>query len=224
MLMNDELEPFPNVYDADADGLIAVGGDLSAERLLLAYSEGIFPWFSKGEPILWWSPDPRMVLYPQDLKVSSSMKQLLASGPFSFSMDSAFREVMENCSAVPRKDQDGTWITDDMIDAYVRLYEEGIAHSVEVWNNNELIGGLYGVAMGKAFFGESMFHKETNASKAGFIKFVTWGMENGIELIDCQVPTEHLRSLGAREIERSDFIQKMKKLVSEPDIDVWKLS
>lgn len=222
--MKEDLEPFPDILSVDPDGLIAVGGDLSAERLLLAYSEGIFPWFSKGEPILWWSPDPRMVLYPQELIVSRSMKQLISKGPFTFSMDTAFREVMHNCSTITRKDQDGTWITDDMIEAYVRLYDQGIAHSIEVWRDSELVGGLYGVALGKAFFGESMFHKETNASKAGFIKFVQWGIQNGIALIDCQVPTEHLKSLGAREIKRSDFLKKMKDLISKLDIEVWKIS
>jgi len=139
-------------------------------------------------------------------------------------MDTVFRKVMQNCSTVFRKDQNGTWITESMIDAYVRLHERGIAHSIEVWQNEELVGGLYGVALGKAFFGESMFHKEANASKAGFIKFVQWGIQNGIELIDCQVPTEHLKSLGAREIKRSEFIRQMKLMISEADIKVWDLS
>ncbi len=203
---------FPDVNLAE-DGLLAVGGDLSMERLLLAYKSGIFPWYSEDEPILWWSPNPRFVLFPNELKVSKSMSQLLKRNIFKVTFNQCFEEVMRVCGEVPREGQDGTWINEDMVRAYVELHKNGYAHSVEVWEDDKLVGGLYGVLMGKVFFGESMFYKVSNASKYGFIVFVEKLKSLGIELIDCQVPTPHLASLGAQNIEREDFIALLRNLV-----------
>ncbi|MBS1668972.1 MAG: leucyl/phenylalanyl-tRNA--protein transferase [Bacteroidetes bacterium] len=196
---------FPPVDLAEPDGLLAIGGDLSTERLLLAYRSGIFPWY-EGTHVLWWSPDPRFVLFPEELKVSKSMHQLLRKSAFSFSINQAFSEVINNCKSISRKDQTGTWITDEMKEAYIRLHQLGHAHSAEVWEGKELVGGLYGIRMGKCFFGESMFSKVSNASKYAFISYVQALLLAGIKLIDCQVYTEHLESLGARMIDRKDFI------------------
>ena len=201
-----DLYPFPPIENASKEGIVAVGGDLSPTRLVSAYSRGIFPWFSDDEPIMWWSPDPRFVLFPEKLKISKSMRTLLNKGTFHVTYDSCFRNVIEACSKAPRKDQDGTWITNEMIDAYCKLHEQGIAHSVEVWENKNLVGGLYGVSLGSSFFGESMFSNVSNASKFGFIKLVNRLIENNFELIDCQVFTEHLKSLGAEDINRNDFL------------------
>lgn len=203
---------FPDVELAD-DGLIAVGGDLSLERLLLAYKSGIFPWYNEDEPILWWSPNPRFVLFPDELKVSKSMSQLLKRQIFKVTENQCFEEVMRVCGEMPREGQDGTWINEDMVSAYVELYKNGYAHSVEVWENDKLVGGLYGVLLGKVFFGESMFYKVSNASKYGFIVFVEKLKSLGVELIDCQVPTPHLASLGAKSIERKEFIALLRKLL-----------
>lgn len=203
---------FPDVELAD-DGLIAVGGDLSLERLLLAYKSGIFPWYNEDEPILWWSPNPRFVLFPDELKVSKSMSQLLKRQVFKVTENHCFEEVMRTCGEMPREGQDGTWINEDMVSAYVELHKNGYAHSVEVWENDKLVGGLYGVLLGKVFFGESMFYKVSNASKYGFIVFVEKLKSLGVELIDCQVPTLHLASLGAKSIERKEFIALLRKLV-----------
>lgn len=203
---------FPDVNLAE-DGLLAIGGDLSMERLLLAYKSGIFPWYSEDEPILWWSPNPRFVLFPNELKVSKSMSQLLKRNIFKVTFNQCFEEVMRVCGEVPREGQDGTWINEDMVRAYVELHKNGYAHSVEVWEDDKLVGGLYGVLLGKVFFGESMFYKVSNASKYGFIVFVEKLKSLGIELIDCQVPTPHLASLGAQNIEREDFIALLRNLV-----------
>lgn len=197
---------FPPVHLAEPDGLLAVGGDLSVERLLLAYRSGIFPWY-EGKHILWWSPDPRFVLYPSNLRISKSMKSLLKKNAFTFSLDTAFTEVIDNCKTVARRGQSGTWISQDIKDAYTGLHKLGYAHSAEAWNNGELVGGLYGVRMGKMFFGESMFSKESNASKYAFIRLVEYLQQDGVELIDCQVYTEHLESLGAAMIPRARFIE-----------------
>jgi len=202
---------FPSPELADEDGLLAVGGDLSEERLLLAYSMGIFPWYSDGSPILWWSPDPRLVLIPGDLKVSRSLRQVLKKGIFTVTMNTAFEEVIRNCAEISREGQQGTWITGEMIDAYIRLHRAGYAHSVESWQNGELAGGLYGIALGKAFFGESMFAKKSNASKAAFVTLVENLHTLHYHFIDCQVATAHLRSLGAKEITRKKFLQMLKK-------------
>lgn len=195
---------FPEVSEATVDGLLAVGGDLSPERLLYAYKSGIFPWFDEREPILWWSPNPRFVLFPEDLKVSKSMKQVLQKETFKVTENRAFQEVIYNCAKVKRISQHGTWITSDMIDAYIKLHYLGYAKSVEVWKNDELVGGLYGIDIeNKVFCGESMFAKVSNASKVGFINFVK---NSNYKLIDCQLHTRHLESLGAKNISRAAFL------------------
>jgi len=203
-VLNNELV-FPPVDQAEPDGLLAVGGDLSVERLLLAYRQGIFPWY-EGRHILWWSPDPRFVLFPDELKESKSMKQLVKKNAFDFRVDTAFSEVITNCKTVARRGQESTWITDEVRAAYIRLHKAGYAHSAEAWRDGQLVGGLYGIRMGRAFFGESMFSKESNASKFAFIQYVQRLSGEGVELVDCQVYTEHLESLGARMIPRSEFI------------------
>jgi leucyl/phenylalanyl-tRNA--protein transferase len=205
---------FPSPEFADEEGLLAFGGDLSLERLLLAYRNGIFPWFSEDDPICWWCPDPRFVLFPEELKISKSMRTVLNTGTFKFTIDKAFEEVIKNCQKVFRKDQPGTWITDEVLEAYNNLHKEGYAHSAETWKNGELVGGLYGVKLGKVFFGESMFSKESNASKFAFIKFVEQLKKQDIQLLDCQVYTEHLESLGARMIKRKDFLQMLTQLIN----------
>jgi len=204
-LINKELV-FPPVDQADEEGLLAIGGDLSPERLLLAYKSGIFPWYNEDEPICWWSPDPRFVLYPDKLKVSNSMQTVLNNGTFRFTINRAFEEVIKNCKSVTRKEQDGTWISPEMQDAYIQLHKLGHAHSAEAWQNGELVGGLYGIRLGKIFFGESMFSKSSNASKFAFINYVKQLQKEGVELIDCQIYTNHLKSLGASMINRIDFI------------------
>lgn len=207
----DEEVWFPPVSEALPDGLLAVGGDLSTERLLLAYRSGIFPWYNDDEPPLWWSPDPRFVLYPDELRVSKSMRQVMKRGEFDFSIDSAFADVIKNCRHVERKDMDGTWISDDVEQAYTDLHKLGYAHSAEAWKDGKLVGGLYGILLGKMFFGESMFSREANASKFAFINWVEEMKARGIVLIDCQVYTEHLESLGARMIPRRQFIEMIGK-------------
>ena len=194
---------FPDVSEASFEGLLAVGGDLSNERLLHAYANGIFPWFEKEEPLLWWSPDPRFVLFPNDLKVSKSMNQVLKKGNFKVTINKDFRAVIEQCAIAKREGQSGTWITNDMIEAYIKLHQLGYAKSIEVWENKELVGGLYGVDMrNKVFCGESMFAKVSNASKVGFITFV---QNSDYNLIDCQLHTRHLESLGGKHISRLEF-------------------
>ena len=197
---------FPDVEQAmiDPEGLLAVGGDLSPERLIHAYQQGIFPWFSDDQPILWWSPNPRLVLFPEHLHVSRTMQKAMRNSTLEIRVDTAFLRVMHACSE-PRPNQPGTWITDDMIDAYCQLHQQGIAHSIEAWDGPNLVGGLYGVAIGKVFFGESMFSRQDNASKIAFITFVQHFQRWGGKLIDCQVTTQHLSSLGAEEISRTEF-------------------
>jgi leucyl/phenylalanyl-tRNA---protein transferase len=202
---------FPDPDTADEEGLLAIGGDLSADRLLLAYHNGIFPWYS--EPFIgWYTPDPRFVLFPADLKVSKSMKTVLNSGKFRFTVDTAFSKVIDHCRNTPRKDQPGSWISEDIVQAYINLHKLGYAHSAEAWHNNELVGGLYGVRLGKIFFGESMFSTMANASKYAFIKYVQVLTKEDVQLIDCQVYTEHLESLGAVDISRSAFIEIISNL------------
>lgn len=203
---------FPLADEALSDGLLAIGGDLSVERLLLAYKNGIFPWYD-GQMPLWWHPNPRFILFPEELKVSKSMRPLFNQNKFQFTTNKAFSEVIHHCRKVERKDQDGTWINDDVIDAYTQLHKMGYAHSAEAWCNNELVGGLYGIKMGKVFFGESMFSTQSNSSKFAFIKYVEVLQKEGIELIDCQVYTEHLESLGAKMIMREQFLQLLKHLI-----------
>lgn len=211
-LLSEEEIAFPHPEMADANGILAVGGDLSPERLLTAYTWGIFPWFNEGEPIIWWSPDPRFVLFPAELKVSKSMRPYFNQQKFSVTLDTQFEAVMRGCQTSKRDGQfGGTWITEDMIAAYVRLHQLGYAHSVEVLENDNLVGGLYGISLGNVFFGESMFAKVANASKFGFITIVRKLQDQGFQLIDCQQETNHLRSLGARAIDRNDFLTILQK-------------
>jgi leucyl/phenylalanyl-tRNA--protein transferase len=196
---------FPPVHLAEPDGLLATGGDLSTARLILAYRSGIFPWYSKP-PVLWWSPDPRFVLFPEELRVSTSMKQVLKKQVFRITVNQHFEAVIGHCRYTYRRGQDGTWITDPMQEAYTRLHREGHALSVECWLEDKLVGGLYGVKMGNVFFGESMFSHVSNASKAAFITFVQEARTQGLALVDCQVYTDHLASLGARFISRASFL------------------
>ncbi|MBL0358584.1 MAG: leucyl/phenylalanyl-tRNA--protein transferase [Chitinophagaceae bacterium] len=198
---------FPPVDLADKDGLLAIGGDLGMERLLLAYRSGIFPWYNEEEPIIWWCPDPRFVLFPAALKVSKSMHSVLRNNKFRFTINRAFTQVIQNCKTTAREGQDGTWITPAVQEAYTKLHELGHAHSAEAWVNGELVGGLYGVRIGNVFFGESMFSKVSNASKFAFINYVGQLQKEGVVLIDCQVYTEHLESLGAEMIGRKEFIE-----------------
>lgn len=202
---------FPPVHLAEPDGLLAIGGDLSQERLLLAYRQGIFPWY-EGQHVLWWCPDPRFVLFPGSLKISKSMQQLFKKQAFTFTINKAFPEVIRNCKSIKRRDQAGTWITADVEKAYIALHQAGHAHSAEVWHNQELVGGIYGIRMGQVFFGESMFSKMSNASKYAFISYVKYLQTQNVQLIDCQVYTEHLESLGAQMIPRTDFINLLDKL------------
>ncbi|MGX1928440.1 leucyl/phenylalanyl-tRNA--protein transferase [Flagellimonas sp. 2504JD4-2] len=204
--LGDRLE-FPPVEASNEDGLLAVGGDLSPERLLLAYKNGIFPWFNEDALILWWSPDPRMVLYPEEIKVSKSMRKILRSKQFRLTQNTCFEQVLDNCSTVERKNQEGTWITPKMKSAYMELFKRGLAKSYEVWIDGKLVGGLYGVDLGHVFCGESMFSLVPNASKYAFIKMVGELHAKGYELIDCQVHTDHLESLGARHIAREKFLK-----------------
>lgn len=203
---------FPDVSMATQDGLLAVGGDLQAERLILAYKSGIFPWFEDDRFLMWWSPDPRFVLFPKELKISKSMAKLLRDSPFKVTYNQAFQSVLERCAHIKRKGQSGTWITQDMIDAYSRLHQMGYAKSVEVWQNGRLAGGLYGVDLKNGVFcGESMFAAHKNASKYGFIKFV---LTTDYKLIDCQVRTAHLESFGARFIAREEFLKWLNRRVN----------
>ena len=200
---------------ADPNGLLAAGGDLSPERLIEAYSSGIFPWFEEGQPVLWWSPDPRMVLFPEDLRVSKRLQKILNKARYTVTLDEAFAEVI-TCCAQPRGESPDTWITDEMQTAYTQLFEAGHAHSVEVWRDGDLVGGLYGVALGQLFFGESMFSFESNTSKIALVNLVKQLQEWNYKLIDCQVSSEHLESLGAIEISREQFRQQLHELLPHP--------
>lgn len=210
-------EAFPPLESAliEPNGLLAAGGDLSSRRLLAAYARGIFPWFNPGEPILWWSPDPRMVLFPDEFKVSRSLRKRLARDDYTVRADTAFAEVMSACAA-PRDGQRGTWISDEMRAAYSALHELGVAHSIETWMEGELVGGLYGIALGRMFYGESMFMRRTDASKLALAHLVARLKSWGFGMIDCQMETAHLASLGARPIPRSEFAQRLAALVNLP--------
>lgn len=216
-VLNDKLD-FPPVEGAE-EGIVAIGGDLSPERLLLAYRRGIFPWYSEDEPILWHAPDPRFILMPEELHISKSMRRVLNAGIFTATFDTDFSFVINQCAAVERNDQDGTWITPEMINAYLELHRLGYAHAVEVWKNHKIVGGLYGVSLGKVFFAESMFHTESNASKFALIKLVELLKQHDFHFIDAQVYTEHVETLGAREIPRNTFMQLLKDGLNH---DTWK--
>jgi len=202
----DNQSTFPDPRLSEPDGLLAIGGDLSSSRLRTAYEKGIFPWYNNEDPILWWSPNPRCILNPAKVKISKSMRAVLNKDQFQFTINKNFLEVIKSCSKTPRKEESDTWINDEIIEAYLTLHKEGYAHSVEVWKNNKIVGGLYGLAMGKMFFGESMFSTESNASKAGFIWFCKKLEKLDFTLIDCQIHNSHLESLGAIEIPRDDFL------------------
>lgn len=206
-LLEDDVS-FPDPALAEEDGLLAIGGDLSLERLLVAYSNGIFPWFSEGEPILWYSPHERCVIYPSQIKISKSMKKVLKDELFQVTIDQAFADVIQNCAATPRKGQDGTWITDEMQNAYINLHQKGFAHSIEVWQGDKLVGGLYGLLINKVFCGESMFSHASNASKTALIYLSNLD----IKLIDCQLPNDHLLSLGAEMIDRDTYLEMLQKV------------
>jgi leucyl/phenylalanyl-tRNA---protein transferase len=206
---------FPPPRLAIEEGLLAVGGDLSVERLLLAYRSGIFPWYSKGEPILWWSPDPRLVLYPAELRISKSLSKVIKRQLFHITIDKSFDAVIQACAEIKRSYGEGTWITDEMKAAYCELHRRGYAHSVEAWQNKNLVGGLYGVAIGRAFFGESMFSQVSNASKVAFVALVEILKRLKFELIDCQVKTDHLIRFGAREIPRKKFLEQLEKAIGK---------
>lgn len=208
--LNKKLE-FPPVDTASEDGLLAVGGDLSPERLLLAYKNGIFPWFNDDSLILWWAPDPRMILHPNKVKVSKSMRKVIRDGAFTLTKNTCFEQVMDYCAQIERKGQDGTWITPEMKTAYMNLYKKGHAKSFEVWEDGELVGGLYGVDLGHVFCGESMFSLRPNASKFAFIEMAREFGEKGYKIIDCQVHTNHLESMGAELIPRKDFLEILQR-------------
>jgi leucyl/phenylalanyl-tRNA--protein transferase len=210
MLLLSEEIIFPPVHLANKDGLLAIGGDLSVDRLLLAYKSGIFPWYNQGEPIIWYSPNPRMVLFPNELKISKSMKQLIRKNEFKVTFNESFEGVISNCKTIERDEQGGTWITNEMQEAYIKLHKKGVAKSVEVWLNNELVGGLYGIDLGTVFCGESMFSTVSNASKIAFIYLVQKLEKEKYKLIDCQVYNDHLASLGAEEISRETFLSYLK--------------
>lgn len=211
----DHACAFPPLKDAltEPNGLLAVGGDLSVNRLLDAYSQGIFPWFSEGEPVLWWSPDPRMVLFPDELKISKSLAKTIKQGRFEVRFNTAFREVITACSNKNRPGQAGTWITDSIIDAYCNMFDAGYAICAETWLDGKLVGGCYGIRLGRMFFGESMFHNVSDASKTAFVQLVQLLKADGVEMIDCQMKTAHLASFGAREIRRDAFAQRLSELI-----------
>ncbi len=214
---------FPPLETAlrEPNGLLAAGGDLRPERLLAAYRHGCFPWYQEGQPLLWWSPDPRTVLFPDELHVSRSLRKRMRHGDYQVTFDKAFTEVIQGCAG-PRSYADGTWITTPMQDAYIRLHEMGVAHSVEVWQQGQLVGGLYGLAMGELFFGESMFSRATDASKVGFVTLVERLREWGFALVDCQMPTRHLESFGARSIPRAAFAEALAAHLDRPSAADWR--
>lgn len=230
----DYPDLFPDPEEADADGLVAVGGDLSVRRLLAAYASGLFPWYSEGQPLLWWSPDPRCVIYPERFRIPHTVRKEIRTVPFTVTHDCAFRAVMERCARIPRSDQNGTWITDEMIEAYVRLHNAGFAHSVEIWEedgdslHNEkdtdsellkkgkmLVGGLYGVRIGGVFFGESMFHSRSHASKVALVSLMQQLVQTDCRLVDCQMQTAHIMRYGAECIPRRCFLQQVRELIFE---------
>lgn len=207
---------FPSPDTASEDGLVAVGGEITVKRVLSAYRQGIFPWYSDDQPVLWWSPEPRAILYPEAIKISRSLAKVLRSGHFHVTADRAFEQVIRGCAS-PRSDGGGTWITDDMMKTYIRLHQLGYGHSIEVWDNDVLVGGLYGLALGSAFFGESMFSNETNASKVALVELAAYARRNGIDFIDCQLPTAHLTSMGAVDISREEYLAILEQALQHAD-------
>jgi len=218
MTRSNSAFTFPPPEMADDQGLLAYGGDLSAERLISAYESGVFPWFEEGQPILWWTPPERMVLYPRNFVVKRSLKQVIRNKGFEVTIDRSFDQVIEACSEIDRKDQDGTWITKTMKSSYQRLHQLGFAHSFETRLDGELVGGLYGVSLGRAFFGESMFSRASNASKVAFHALVQFALQHEFDFIDCQLYTDHLASLGAEEIPRTQFLQELKTSLAQADL------
>lgn len=220
--LNPYVIAFPNPHFAGDDGLLAHGGDLSTQRLMSAYTQGIFPWYAKGDPILWWSPNPRLVLYPQNFKIRKSFRRVLRSGKFTVTFDKHFSDVIGHCATVYREGQESTWIMPEMVDAYVRLHKEGYAHSVEVHLDGKLVGGLYGVSYGKAFFGESMFSLVSDASKVAFKALSDVLGSRGYDFIDCQMKTDHLLSLGAQIVPRDIFLDDLSEAMLKPsDVGSW---
>jgi len=220
--LSDYSYSFPNPRFASDEGLLAYGGDLSSSRILTAYRNGIFPWYSEGDPILWWSPDPRLLLYPKDFKVRKSFRRVLRNGGFSVTFDHCFSEVIRYCATVPREGQHGSWILPEMQEAYIRLHQEGFAHSVEVHREGELVGGLYGISMGKAFFGESMFSLVSDASKVAFKALSDVLGHRGYDFIDCQMETEHMVRLGAQTVSRNRFLDLLEETLCKPsDLGSW---
>ena len=209
---------FPPAEEAEADGLLAVGGDLTKKRLLAAYRQGIFPWYEVGQPILWWCPDPRLVLFPEDLKISRSLGKVLRKEEFEIRFDSSFENVIKACANVRIEQGKDTWIIPEMQKAYTDLHQEGYAHSVESWLNGELVGGLYGISLGQCFFGESMFSTVNDSSKVALVALAEFSKQVGIKIIDCQMTTQHLLSLGAHEIDRKSFLRKLNQYLEKPDI------
>lgn len=221
-LLGDSLV-FPNPINAEETGLLAVGGDLSVERLLLAYKHGIFPWYSEGDPIMWFSPDPRLIIFLDDLYVSTKLKKIIKSKVFEVRFDTCFQDVITKCSESDRRGQDGTWITDDMIQAYIQLHEEGYAHSVETFHEGKLVGGLYGVSLGGVFFGESMFIEMSNASKIALYYLVEKLREWNFDFVDSQVPNDHMKSLGGKEVERAAFLNLLESsMLKQSKLGSWK--
>ena len=216
---------FPPVHLATPEGLLAVGGDLSSERLLLAYQSGIFPWFSDGDPILWWSPDPRLVIYPQELKISRSLKKTIRKGHFTVTMDTHFDEVIYRCAQTRIQSDQGTWITSGMEKAYTRLHTMGYAHSVETWYQSQIVGGLYGISLGRCFFGESMFSTMSDASKVALVALRDYLRDREFDFIDCQLPTDHLISMGRRKISRDDYLIRLRHTLQHTTYSgLWSLS
>jgi leucyl/phenylalanyl-tRNA--protein transferase len=213
---------FPDPRDANEDGIVAWGGDLSPSRLIRAYQNGIFPWYSKNDPIIWWSTNPRLIMELDEFKLSKSLKKSIKK--FDYKFDTSFKEVMIECSKAPREGQDGTWIQDDIIEAYTVLHALGIAHSVESYYDGNLVGGLYGVVVGKVFCGESMFAKKSDASKSAYAILVKYLKEWGYDFIDCQVPTKHLKSLGAKEVTRDYYLMRLKKVAMDTINNKWEIS
>ena len=221
-ILSNEQCIFPQIHQADESGLLAIGGDLTVERLVRAYRSGIFPWYNEGDPILWWSPDPRLVLFPQKLKVAKSMRPYFNQNKYRVTYNQDFKKVISFCQLLKREGQSGgTWITKEMMVAYIQLHKFGYAHSVEVWERDELVGGLYGIALGQCFFGESMFSKKSNASKFGFISLVKKLDRNGFKIIDCQQETAHLKRLGAEAISRVEFLSYLERFIGHATKEKW---